>query len=494
MPLGELAGLVNARISSGSADGVSIHGISLASSRVQPGDLFAALPGVHTHGLRFVDDAIAHGAVAICTDPEGARACAGVKVPIMEVADPRSVLGELAAALYQHPARNLRMLGVTGTQGKTTTSRLLEGALTAAGLSAAVIGTIGTRINGQVVDSALTTPEAPDLQGLLARMVEQGVETCVMELSSHALVLGRVEAITFDAAAFLNLGRDHLDFHHDLDNYFMAKSMLFTEARARRGLTNIDDPHGRRLLEVSSIPMQTMSTRGRDADWQAVDLEPDSSGTSFRVLGPHGEDLRTRVGLVGEFNVENALCAIALGACSGLDAQSISTGLSTAPVVPGRLEVVTVGQPFLAIVDYAHKPDAVAAALKAVRQMTSGRVILVLGAGGDRDQGKRSMMGEVAARLADHFIITDDNPRTEDPAMIRNQLQAGAEQVDRSDRAVITEVADRGEAIRAAVAMAQPGDGVIIAGKGHETGQEINGTVHPFDDREQLRIALEAVH
>jgi len=425
------------------------------------------------------------------TDAQGAMLCADLAAPVLVVSDPRAILGGLSAEIYGYPSRSLRMLGVTGTQGKTTTTRLLEGSLRASGVKSAVIGTVGTMINGHQVASDLTTPEAPELQGLLALMVEQGVDSCAMELSSHALVLGRVDAITFDVAAFLNLGRDHLDFHHTMDDYFAAKAGLFTKTRARRGLASVDDAYGERLLGLASIPMQTMSISGRDADWQAVEIISDMSGSAFLVLGPAGLRLRTRVPLVGEFNVANALCAIAMAASVGIDPELVASGLPKGQGVPGRLESIDVGQEFMALVDYAHKPDALAATLTELRSMVPGRIILVLGAGGDRDTGKRALMGEVAARLSDHFVLTDDNPRTEAPASIRDQLKQGTDRVDPSARAVVVEIPDRAEAIDAAVAQARAGDVVIVAGKGHETGQDFGDHVLPFDDREQLRQALE---
>lgn len=489
--LAELAELVAATGLTETNSDLQVSGICLSSAAVLPGDLFVALPGERTHGARYVNQAVQRGAVAVVTDRAGADTVSGCGVPVLVVPNPRSVLGALSAAVFQEPSRRLKMIGVTGTQGKTTTTRLLEGALTRSGVRAAVIGTIGTRINGQDLDSALTTPEAPELHGLLAVMVEQGVDLCAMELSSHALVLGRVDGIVFDVAAFLNLGRDHLDFHHDLDDYFAAKAQLFTPERARLGLVNVDDAYGRRLLAQASIPMQTMSTKGRPADWQVAEIEPDLSGSRFRVQGPEGLDFSTRINLVGEFNVANALCALALAANAGLDPIRIAAGLDTAPAVPGRFESVDQGQDFLAVVDYAHKPDAVEAALESLRGMIAGRLIVVLGAGGDRDQGKRPLMGEIAARLADVFIITDDNPRTEDANQIRHQIRRGVERVPPSDRAEIIEMGDRAAAITTAVGMAGPGDAVIIAGKGHETGQEINGVIHPFDDREYLRQALQ---
>ena len=398
------------------------------------------------------------------------------------------MLGSLAARLYGQPATALTLMAVTGTQGKTTTTRLLEGALTTAGVGAAVIGTVGTRIAGQDVKTSLTTPEAPDLHALFAVMLEQGVQACAMEVSSHALVMGRVAGVVFDVAAFLNLGRDHLDFHTDVEDYFGAKASLFTPERTRRGLTNVDDAHGRRLLDEATVPMVTFSPSGQAADWRAEDVELAPEGSTFTVVTPTGERLAAGVPLTGEFNVANALCAIALAGEAGLDPRLVADGIAHGGGVPGRLERVDAGQDFLAIVDYAHKPDAVEAALAALRPLTAGRLVLVIGAGGDRDTGKRPVMGEIGARLADVLVVTDDNPRTEEPGAIRAALLAGTDGVQGAE---VLEVGDRRAAIRRAVAMARSGDTVLIAGKGHETGQEIQGTVHPFDDRDELRAALE---
>ena len=408
-------------------------------------------------------------------------------VPVLVHEDPRSTLGTLAAHLYDDPAGRLTLMAVTGTQGKTTTTRLLEGALTTAGVTSAVIGTVGTRVAGQDVRTALTTPEAPDLHALFAVMVEQGVTACAMEVSSHALVMGRVAGVLFDVAAFLNLGRDHLDFHTDVEDYFAAKASLFTPRRTRRGLTNVDDPFGRRLLEEATVPMVTFSPSGAPADWraEAVILEPE--GSTFTIVTPTGQRIPSRVPLTGDFNVGNALCAVALAGEAGLDPQLVADGIARGGGVPGRLERIDAGQEFLAIVDYAHKPDAVEAALNALRPLTRGRLVLVIGAGGDRDTGKRPVMGEIGARLADVLVVTDDNPRTEDPAAIRAAVLAGTDDVAGAE---VLEVGDRRTAIRRAVAMAGPGDTVVVAGKGHETGQEIDGVVHPFDDRDEVRAAL----
>ena len=490
-PLAQVVSWTGAELRSpagASAEEHAVTGLSLSSQRVRPGDIYAALPGSRAHGATYAADAVDAGAVAILTDEEGARIVGDAGVPLLVLENPRNVLGTLAARLYGEPAHSLTLMAVTGTQGKTTTTRLLEGALDAAGVRAAVIGTVGTRIAGRDVKTALTTPEAPDLHALFAVMVEQGVSACAMEVSSHALVMGRVAGVVFDVAAFLNLGRDHLDFHKDIDDYFAAKASLFTPERTRRGLTNVDDVFGRRLLEEASVPMATFSPSGAEADWRAEDVSLEPGGSGFTVVTPQGDRIPARVPLTGSFNVANALCAIALAGEAGLDPRQVADGIAHGGGVPGRLEQVDAGQDFLAIVDYAHKPDAMEAALGALRPLTEGRLVLVIGAGGDRDTGKRPVMGEIGARLADVLVVTDDNPRTEDPAAIRAAVLAGAAEVDHAGE--VLEIGDRRTAIRRAVEIARAGDTVVIAGKGHETGQEIAGTVHPFDDRDELRAAL----
>ncbi len=467
-----------------------VTGLSLSSQRICPGDLYAAVPGARSHGASFAADAVACGAVAILTDQDGAVLCAHLDVAVLVVEQPRALLGALAAKVYGEPAEALCLVAVTGTQGKTTTTRLAEGGLQSAGIASAVVGTVGTRINGVEVETALTTPEAPDLHALFAMMREQSVQGCMMEVSSHALVMGRVDGVVFDVAAFTNLGRDHLDFHSTLEDYFSAKASLFTPARARRGLVNVDDEYGRRLLTESSVPTHTFSTSGADADWMALDIALTPTGSRFEVQTPDGERFPAQVPLPGHFNVANALTAIAALGEAGFDASDVARGVASSPGVPGRLEQVDSGQDFQAIVDYAHKPDAVTASLTALRALTKGRLVVVLGAGGDRDHGKRQVMGKIAARLADVLIVTDDNPRTEDPVAIRAAMLAGAMSVREADRAELHESGDRRKAIRTAVAMAEAGDTVVVAGKGHETGQEVQGCVHPFDDRTVLREEL----
>jgi UDP-N-acetylmuramoyl-L-alanyl-D-glutamate--2,6-diaminopimelate ligase len=310
-----------------------------------------------------------------------------------------------------------------------------------------------------------------------------------MEVSSHALVMGRVDGVVFDVAVFTNLGRDHLDFHRDVEDYFAAKASLFTPGRARLGLVNVDDAHGRRLVAEATVPMRTFSASGTAADWRAVEVAPRPDGSDFVVVGPDGARIAARCPLPGDFNVANTLAAVAAAGEAGLDAAAVAAGIAAGAGVPGRLERVDAGQDFEVVVDYAHKPDAVEVAIRTLRPLTAGRVIVVLGAGGDRDPGKRPIMAGIAARLADVLIVTDDNPRTEDPASIRSAMLSGVPSGAGagSGSGEVLEIGDRRAAIREAVRMARAGDIVLVAGKGHETGQEVAGVLHPFDDREVVK-------
>lgn len=467
---------------------VAVTGITLDSRRVRPDDLYAALPGSRAHGASFAAQAAADGAVAVLTDAAGESQARAGGLPVLVVDSPRAVLGAVAAQVYGHPAAALRTIGVTGTQGKTTVTRLLDGGLLAGGVRSAVVGTVGTRIAGEEVKTALTTPEAPDLHGLFARMRELDVTACAMEVSSHALVMGRVDGVRFDVAVFTNLGRDHLDFHADVEDYFQAKALLFTPEHAARGLVCVDDEHGRRLAAEAPIPVRTYAVAG-PADWSVSDVALGPDGSRFTVHGPDGVRVAGAVPLPGDFNVANALAAIAAAAEAGFDPQAVADGIAASGGVPGRLERVPTGRDLTVVVDYAHKPDAVEAVLRTLRPVTRGRLVVVIGAGGDRDRGKRPVMGEIAARLADVVVVTDDNPRSEDPAAIRAEVLAGA----RGGSAEVVEVGDRRTAIERAIATAGPGDVVVVAGKGHETGQEVGGVVHPFDDREVVRAVLRAL-
>ncbi|HEX2902815.1 MAG TPA: UDP-N-acetylmuramoyl-L-alanyl-D-glutamate--2,6-diaminopimelate ligase [Jatrophihabitans sp.] len=482
--LAELAELVSATGAQQYAVGVT--GITADSADVRPGDLFAALPGASVHGIRFLDEAVRRGAVAVLTDPAGAQAAAG-RVPALVVAQPRTVLGPLAAAVYGNPSRRLPVVGITGTSGKTTTSFLVRAGLQAAGVRAGIIGTVGVFLAEQSLKLPFTTPEAPQLQALLASMLERGIQTVAMEVSSHALQLGRVDGTEFAAAGFTNLSQDHLDFHSDMDDYFAAKRRLF-DGRARHEVVVIDDEWGRRLITPSTV---TVATQSAPAHWRAVEIQtrPDGS-TSFLVESPQGR-FPAGCRIPGRYNVANATLALALLAQLGHAVAPLAPAIARAQV-RGRMERVDGDQPFLAVVDYSHKPAGVAGALQALRPLTRGRLIIVLGCGGDRDRGKRPVMGEVAARGADVLIVTDDNPRSEDPAAIRAAMLAGARAVPAGQAAEIHEEGDRGRAIEMAIGLAEAGDTVLVAGKGHETGQEVAGTMLAFDDVTVLRAALSA--
>jgi UDP-N-acetylmuramoyl-L-alanyl-D-glutamate--2,6-diaminopimelate ligase len=490
--LADLADLLGAPAAGGSGDRTSITGVTLASGEVRPGDLYAALPGARTHGARFAAEAAERGAAAVLTDPTGLETARGTGLPVCVVDDPRAVLGLVADRVHDGPSGRLTVLGITGTNGKTTTAYLVEAGLAAAGLGTGLIGTVQTRTRGRAADgsptvtafpSVRTTPEAPAVHALLAEMAAAGVSVVVMEVSSHALVLGRVGGVRFAAAGFTNLGRDHLDFHGTLEDYFHAKAMLF-DGRAAREVVTVDDEAGRRLAGLRP-DAGTVSIAG-PADWTATDVRTaPGGGSTFTLAGPGGRSWPARLRLPGRFNVANAVLAVALLDAVGIPVATALAGIATT-VVPGRMEPVDAGQDFVAVVDYAHTPDAVTTALQALRGSTEGRLITVLGCGGDRDPGKRAAMGAAAAAGSDVLVVTDDNPRSEDPAVIRAAMLAGVEEVPVGRRAEVHEVAGRRDALAAAVALAGPGDTLFVAGKGHETGQEIAGTVHPFDDRDVL--------
>ncbi|MGW6277937.1 UDP-N-acetylmuramoyl-L-alanyl-D-glutamate--2,6-diaminopimelate ligase [Kribbella sp. NPDC055071] len=484
--LADVANVAHAPVPHQSAD-TTVTGVSLDSRSIHPGDLYAALPGTVTHGAEYVAKAQQAGAVAVLTDPAGAERSAGTGLPVLVVDKPRSVLGAVAARIYGEPTSELRLLGVTGTNGKTTTSFLLDSVLRELG-PAALIGTIQTRIGDEVVKSVRTTPEATDLQALFAVMRERAVAWCSMEVSSHALAMGRVDGARFAVAGFTNLTQDHLDFHRTFEEYFAAKASLFTPERCDVAVVNIDDEYGRRLAAQTVVPLITVSTKGA-ADWTVVNRHESEHGTTVVDIQGPNETLTIEIALPGDFNVANALLATAMLRQLDVPAEAIANGLRTA-TVPGRMEAFTRQDGLAVIVDYAHTPDAVELALQAARTATKGRLFAILGCGGDRDPGKRPGMGAAAARTADVVIVTDDNPRSEDPATIRAAALAGArEAVPAAD---LREIGDRRQAIAAAIELAGPGDTVVVLGKGHETGQDVGGVIHPFDDRETVRELLEA--
>ncbi|GLZ03631.1 UDP-N-acetylmuramoyl-L-alanyl-D-glutamate--2,6-diaminopimelate ligase [Actinomadura sp. NBRC 104412] len=498
-PLKGLAALLGAETVTGSRigprtealAGVSVTGITHDSRSVLPGDLYVALPGSRAHGAQFARQAVDAGAAAILTDPSGRHRAAATGLPVLVVRDPRAVLGDAAAWVYGEPVRDLTLIGVTGTSGKTTTVYLLEAGLRAAGVETAVVGTVEMRIQDARLPSSLTTPEATDLHAIFAMMRERGVGAAAMEVSSHALEQGRVGGARYEVSIFTNLSQDHLDYHPTMQDYFAAKARLFTPEYTRTGVVNLDDHYGRELMEIATIPLTTYSGTGDPAaDWYAEDVRTGADGSVFRVVGPGGVEADAAVQLAGPFNVSNALAAIVALVEAGIPLQTAVHGVASLPGVPGRLERVDEGQDFVTLVDYSHKPGAVEAVLSALRPVTEGRLMVVLGCGGDRDRGKRPLMGEAAARLADMAFLTDDNPRSEDPLAILAAMVEGVLKVPRPERARVVVEPDRAAAIDLAIGRARPGDVIVVAGKGHEQGQYVAGEAFPFDDREVVREAL----
>lgn len=484
-----------------SKGGSAVTGVAFDNRQIRPGDLYVGLAGAHTHGARFARSAVETGAVAVLTDAAGVELVdESLRVPVLRVDDPRSAMAAAAAEVYGRPATKLTMLGVTGTNGKTTTSDLLVAGLRAAGRHCGVIGTLGYFLDGVEIPAdrtTITTPESPDLQALLAIMVEHGADSVVMEVSSHALALGRVDEIIYDVAGFTNFGRDHLDFHGSVEAYFEAKASLFTAERARRGVINIDDPRGAELVARSSaagLDVATTSLReatSADHDhYGCLSYDATAEPVAVRIHTPAGE-LDFGLGLPGSYNVANALTALAMLDRIGVDLPAAAGGLA-AVAVPGRLQRVELAGGPKAYVDFAHTPQAIRSVLiELAATIRGGKLITVVGCGGDRDRAKRGPMGAAAAELSDLVIITDDNPRSEDPAQIRAAALAGAqEQAAQATRSVrVVDGGDRAAAIRVALAEASADDVVAVLGKGHEHGQEVNGTLLPFDDAEQLTSA-----
>jgi UDP-N-acetylmuramoyl-L-alanyl-D-glutamate--2,6-diaminopimelate ligase len=446
--------------------------------RVQPGSLFFCVRGFTRDGHEFAPEAVRNGAVALVVDHP-----LGLGVPEVVVEDVRAAMAPAAARLHGDPSARLDVVGITGTSGKTTTSFLVRELLEGAGRQTALLGTVKSVVGGREGTLARTTPEAVDLQAAFAEMVAGGDRACAMEVSSHALELHRADAIHWAVAIFTNLSQDHLDFHPTMEDYFLAKRRLFL-AGPKVPIVMVDDAWGARL--AAELDVMTVSVEG-DADLRATDVRPGLQGTDFAVVARDGARLELHSPLRGRFNVANALCAVAAARALGVDDATIAAALRDAAPVPGRLQPVEEGQRFAVLVDYAHKPGALESVLHAVRDLTRGRVIVVFGAGGDRDRGKRPVMGEIAGRLADEVVVTSDNPRSEDPDAIIAEIVAG---VGRDDVRV---QADRRAAIEQGIALARDGDVVLIAGKGHEQGQELaGGRKIPFDDVAVAREALRA--
>ena len=461
-----------------------ITGLAQSSNSVEQGDLFIALPGEKVHGVEFVKDAIARGAVAVLTDPEGALKVQGV--PVIISANPRRAAGVISAWFYSEPMRDLYSVGVTGTNGKTTVTTLLHQIMSAAGRESGLIGTVETRIGSEILTSKRTTPESSDLQALSAVMRERHMRNLVMEVSSHAITLERIRGSHFAVVAFTNLSQDHLDFHKTMEDYFAAKAKLFTFEFADLAVINIDDAYGIKLAAQTELPVMSVSRYDQSATWHFVSITQDYMGAHVAIRGSGGILIEGKVQLHGGYNYDNLLMAVAIATESGIDPIDIAAILPHLSGAVGRLESVRLGQNFTALVDYAHSPDAVSRVLETAHEITDGRVIAVLGCGGDRDSSKRPLMGKALLDGADIAIFTSDNPRSEDPEKILVQMTLG---LDIQEPSAI--IQDRALAIKAAVNHAQEGDLVVVLGKGHEKGQEIDGVVHPFDDRVELARAIE---
>ncbi len=476
--MGALADLVDGQLT-GDPD-TTVSDVTHDSRRVGPGSLYVAIKGARYDGHAFVSDAIENRAAGLCVSSSVQLPDAVAKVPLINVADTRRAMPVMAAEVHGYPSLHADLIGITGTNGKTTVAFMVESIATVAGRICGLIGTVVTRLGDREIANPRTTPEASDFQRLLRTMVDHGADMIACEVSSHALALGRVDATRFRIGAFTNLSQDHLDFHAGMVSYFEAKALLIE--RAEKKVVWVDDAYG--VILASRYPDALLV--GWDAYVSASAIESTARGSRFRLrIGR--EDIDARIHLPGRFNVANAMVAAGICHLAGFSLAEIATGLDRLPAVPGRFEVVSGSHPVTVVVDYAHTPDGVGTVIDTSRSLTRGRVIAVLGAGGDRDRSKRPQMGR-AASAADLVVITSDNPRSEDPAAIVDQVAAGV------DNPATIKVIDRRDAIRGALAAAAPGDIVVILGKGHETGQEIAGVVHPFDDRQVAIEELAAVH
>jgi UDP-N-acetylmuramoyl-L-alanyl-D-glutamate--2,6-diaminopimelate ligase len=474
--------------------GREIRGIAYDSREVQPGFLFAALRGLTYDGLDFVPEALARGAVAILADRDVPVAGEGLaRTTLIRVGDARRGLAQVSAAFYGHPSRRLRMIGVTGTNGKGAATYLVEAILRRAGRPCGIVGTMGVVMERETLASARTTPEAPHLQRTLRAMVDRGLQYAAVEIASHALVMERVTGCRVDVGVFTNLTRDHLDFHRSMEAYRAAKARLFAMLEPSGwAVLNADDESASVMRAVTRARVMTYGLKA-PADVRGREVTLRLHGSEFVADTPVGA-ARVALRLAGGFNVTNALAALAVGLTQGVPLATIVEALGAMPGIPGRFEAVEEGQPFAVVVDYAHTPDGLENVLRSAREITPGRVIAVFGCGGDRDRTKRPIMGRIAAEMADCVVVTSDNPRTEDPAAIIEEILPGAEPAARRRDVPVVVEPDRRQAIVRAVAAAQAGDLVLIAGKGHEDYQEIMGTRHPFDDRLVVRQALRALH
>jgi len=459
----------------------TVFGITHDSRSVQKGDLYVALLGANNHGIDFLDEAIANGAAAVASDSHGAQVAKQKGFPVIELINAREDMAKLAAEVYGHPEAKLTLTGVTGTNGKTTTTHILRSIFLDAQKHVGVIGTLGTYLGEEHLPGARTTPESTDLYATLAVMAERGITHVFMEVSSHALALSRVSGIKFDVAIFTNLTQDHLDFHGSMDNYFAAKALLFTPEYSKQAIICTDDNWGVKLAAQVKLPTVTIGAQG---DWKTTQANSNADGmTTQQIDIKNADSILVSVNMLGSYNATNAACALAATQLLGLSMAAGLESLKKVRSIPGRLEKVSIESPGIAIVDYAHSPDAVATVLTVIKDANPKRIITVIGCGGDRDSLKRPLMGKVAAQLSDIVIVTDDNPRSEDPEAIRKAVLAGTKDCP----AQVFEVGDRKVAILQALKLSEPGDVIAVLGKGHETGQEISGQVFPFDDRVVIR-------
>ncbi len=464
---------------------LNFTGITSDSRSVVTGDLFVALPGTNAHGAGFIDEVIKSGAIGVITDDAGAKLI-GTKLPVIIISNPRQVLGDICSWFYGSPSSAMQVIGITGTNGKTTTTTILNQILQFAGKSTGLIGTIGIEIGFENIAASFTTPEASELQSLLATMHERHISQVSMEVSSHALEARRVAGTKFAMVGFNNLTQDHLDFHGDMATYFAAKSKLFTPEFSELAFVNIDDSYGRKLFESPQIAMISIARENRNAQWHFERIEQTSQGYLVAIRGTGGILIEGELKLIGEHNLDNLLMAAAIASQLEIDPIVIGNSFLHLKGAAGRLESIDIGQKFLALVDYAHTPDAVARVLATLRKSVSGRIIAVLGCGGDRDKAKRPIMGRELLEGSDLAIFTSDNPRSEVPEEILAEMIGNLKLKETSAKLV-----DRREAIAFAVASALPGDCVVILGKGHEVGQEISGKKFAFDDRIELARAIE---
>lgn len=459
--------------------------ITSDSRSVENGHLFVALPGSNVHGATFIDQVVSSGAVGVITDDEGAKII-GKKLPVIVLINPRRQLGDICSWFYGSPSSSLNLIGITGTNGKTTTTAILNQIFKISGKSTGLIGTIGIEIGPEKLAASFTTPEASELQRLLAVMGERHLSHVSMEVSSHALEARRVAGTKFAVVGFTNLTQDHLDFHGDMASYFAAKSKLFTNEYSDLGFINIDDQYGRELFNNSQIPVISLARENSSAQWHFERIESTARGYSVGIRGTGGILIEGDFNLIGEHNLDNLLMAVAIATHFEVDPLVIGNSLSLIKAVAGRLENIEIGQKFMALVDYAHTPDAVTRTLGTLRKSINGRLIAVLGCGGDRDKTKRPIMGRELLTGSDVAIFTSDNPRSENPETILKEMVS-----DLTLGETCSVIVDRREAIALAVATALPGDCVVVLGKGHETGQEISGVKYAFDDRIELARAIE---